>query len=204
MRAGAQRRFELGDATLLLVIDGHGVSTGGGRTVKLEPDSVLVGTVELSAASDMVLLSMETSSSAFRSFALEVQRAASARDRHLPRNAADARISKAMTLMQSDPAKRWTVEELARAVGLSRAVFARRFSESAGITPLRHLTRLRMELAVALLRDSDASLAEIAVRVGYDSEFAFSRAFKRHHRVSPGVFRRVGTAPAGIVMRSAA
>jgi AraC-like DNA-binding protein len=60
-----------------------------------------------------------------------------------------------------------------------------------------------MLLAAQLLRDSDTSLAEIAVRIGYESEFAFSRAFKRHHGLPPGVFRRSGLA-AVISMRAAA
>jgi transcriptional regulator GlxA family with amidase domain len=102
----------------------------------------------------------------------------------------DARIAKAIALMQSDLAKAWTVDELAKAVGLSRPVFARRFLLFAGISPGRFLTNARMRRATELLRTSDAGLAEIATEVGYVSEFAFSRAFKRYQGVPPGVFRR--------------
>jgi transcriptional regulator GlxA family with amidase domain len=115
---------------------------------------------------------------------------------------ADGRILKAIALLQAAPDKRWTVERLARAVGLSRAAFARRFEGAAGLTPLRYLTRYRMLFAAELLRDSDASLAEVAARVGYESQFAFSRAFKRHHGLAPGVFRR--SAPAAVVSIRAA
>jgi AraC-like DNA-binding protein len=115
---------------------------------------------------------------------------------------ADGRILKAIALLQAEPQERWTVERLARAVGLSRAAFARRFEGAAGLTPLKYLTRYRMLLAAQLLQDSETSLAEIARRVGYESEFAFSRAFKRHHGVPPGVFRR--SAPAAVVAIRAA
>lgn len=115
---------------------------------------------------------------------------------------ADGRVLKAIALMQAEPGKRWTVELLARAVGLSRAAFARRFEGASGMTPLRYLTQYRMLLAARLLQDSDASVAEIAARVGYESEFAFSRAFKRHHGSPPAVFRR--RAPAAVVSIRAA
>jgi AraC-like DNA-binding protein len=89
-----------------------------------------------------------------------------------------------------DISKLWTVSLLARAVGLSRPAFARQFVHIVQLSPMRYLTRRRMQLAADLLRDSDAGLAEIAAQVGYQSEFAFGRAFKRHHQVSPGVYRR--------------
>ncbi len=103
----------------------------------------------------------------------------------------DQRVARALELMQAAPEKRWTVERLARAVGLSRAVFARRFSELTGTAPLRHLTELRLALAATTLtQEEDVSLAELAARVGYASEFALSRAFKRRYGVAPGIFRR--------------
>jgi AraC-like DNA-binding protein len=141
-----------------------------------------------------------------RSFAVYLERAVggAAQKQSLQQTVGDGRIWKAMTLMHADPAKRWTVEQLARAVALSRPVFARRFVENAGISPLRYLAHCRMELAAELLRSSAEGLAEVATRVGYDSEFAFGRAFKRHHGMSPGLFRRQCTAPARIVMSAAA
>ncbi len=103
----------------------------------------------------------------------------------------DRRVARALTLLQAEPAKRWTVERLARAVGLSRAAFARRFAASSGRSPLRYLTELRMALAAHRLEQADESLAEVAEHVGYTSEFSFSRAFKRQYGVAPGTFRRL-------------
>ena len=102
----------------------------------------------------------------------------------------DRRIARALELMQVRPTERWTVAALARAAGLSRAAFARRFLGELGVPPLRHLTELRMRRAARRLAESDDSLAAIAAEVGYDSEFAFSRAFKRHMGEAPGGFRR--------------
>jgi AraC-like DNA-binding protein len=102
----------------------------------------------------------------------------------------DARIEKALELLNRDIAKRWTVELLARTVGLSRPAFARQFLHVLGLSPMRYLTQKRMQLAAALLLGSDASLADVASRVGYSSEFAFNRAFKRHYQVPPGVYRQ--------------
>ncbi len=110
--------------------------------------------------------------------------------------ASDLVVRRAVSHLRNEPAKRWTVELLAKSVGVSRPVLARRFVESTGVSPLRSLTRLRMVLAAELLGVSDGGLAEIASLVGYDSEFAFSRAFRRHHGMPPGAFRRqhrVGT-----------
>jgi AraC-like DNA-binding protein len=103
----------------------------------------------------------------------------------------DRKVARALGLLQAEPAKRWTVERLARAVGLSRAAFARRFAAVSGRSPLRYLTELRLALAASLLESTDDSLAELALHVGYTSEFAFSRAFKRQHGVAPGSFRRL-------------
>jgi AraC-like DNA-binding protein len=115
----------------------------------------------------------------------------------------DGRIGKALALMQAELGRRWTVAELSRKVGLSRAAFARLFKLKTGESPLRHLTRRRLERAAELLFESELSLAEIAERVGYESEFAFNRAFKRHHRLSPGAFRRRGGASGPVMMRAA-
>ena len=109
--------------------------------------------------------------------------------------ALDRAVSRALSLMQAEPAKRWTVERLARAVALSRAAFARRFVAAQGCSPLRYLTELRLALAASMLENEDAALAEVAAGVGYASEFAFSRAFRRQHGVAPGVFRRLRAQP---------
>ena len=91
--------------------------------------------------------------------------------------------------MTSDPARRWTVAELARVAGLSRAAFARRFRRAMGVAPLRHLTELRMRFAAEQLATNADKLAAIAALVGYTSEFAFAKAFKRVFGISPGSFR---------------
>jgi AraC-like DNA-binding protein len=102
----------------------------------------------------------------------------------------DARVEKALAVLNADIEKRWTVELVARRVGLSRPALARQFQRALGLSPMRYLTERRMQLAAALLLGTDAGLAEVATRVGYRSEFAFNRAFKRHHHVPPGVYRR--------------
>ena len=102
----------------------------------------------------------------------------------------DRRVEKAIELLNADISRRWTVELLARAVGLSRPAFAQQFLRVLGLSPMRYLTQKRMQLAASILLGSDAALAEIASRVGYRSEFAFNRAFKRHYQVPPGVYRQ--------------
>lgn len=102
----------------------------------------------------------------------------------------DERVEEAIGLMRGELHEHWTVAKLARRVGLSRSVFARRFVADRGVSPLRYLARERMEHAADLLRRTDWSLVEIAERVGYDSQFAFNRAFKRYHEQSPGAYRR--------------
>ncbi|KYF70948.1 AraC family transcriptional regulator [Sorangium cellulosum] len=102
----------------------------------------------------------------------------------------DRRVARALQLIQEKLAARWTIEALARAAGLSRAAFARRFLAEVGVPPLRYVAELRMQRAAELLAEGDRSLASVAAEVGYDSEFAFSRAFKRHTGEAPGAFRR--------------
>ena len=103
----------------------------------------------------------------------------------------DTQVGRAIQLMQNELTKRWTVNELARRVGLSRAAFARRFVAETGDTPARFLARQRLMRARELLHESDAGLAQIAAQVGYDSEFAFNRAFKRLMHIAPGTFRKL-------------
>jgi AraC-like DNA-binding protein len=104
--------------------------------------------------------------------------------------AVDAYVERAISAMRADPARRWTVASLARVAGLSRAPFARRFREATGKSPLRWLTEHRLDLACARLLETDLALAAIASEVGYGSEFAFAKAFKRLLGVAPGAFRR--------------
>ena len=106
---------------------------------------------------------------------------------NLPR---DPFASRAAGAMRADPKRRWTVAALARVAGLSRAAFARRFTRDFGVPPLRWLAAHRLELARQRLLESEDGLAGIAAGVGYESEFSFSKAFKRRFGVSPGAFRR--------------
>lgn len=103
---------------------------------------------------------------------------------------ADEAIAGALSAFHANPAGAWTVETLARAGGVSRSVFAARFREGVDESPMHYVTRWRMNRAMDLLGESQLSLGEIAGRVGYESEFAFSKAFKRIHGLPPGAARR--------------
>ncbi|MFF1412568.1 AraC family transcriptional regulator [Streptomyces sp. NPDC058289] len=95
----------------------------------------------------------------------------------------------ALRLLHENPAYGWTVESLARKVGVSRAALARRFTELVGEPPMSYLTGWRLALAADLLRDPSTTLASAAHRVGYGSAFALSTAFKRVRGVSPREYR---------------
>jgi AraC-like DNA-binding protein len=101
----------------------------------------------------------------------------------------DPAIAKALSLIHERPQAHWSLEELARQVGQSRATFARRFAELVGETPGAYLTRWRMCLATKLLSETQLSLEEIAPKVGYETAAAFSRAFRRSRGSAPGRFR---------------
>ena len=107
----------------------------------------------------------------------------------------DRRIGKAMSLMHRHPERDWRVAGLAREVGMSRSGFSARFTSLVGESVLQYLTVLRMQLARRELRDTSDSLARIAERVGYQSEPAFNRAFKRVVGTPPGAVRRQNRAP---------
>ena len=102
----------------------------------------------------------------------------------------DPRVMAALALIHGTPEQPWTVARLAAAVGLSRTSLATRFPRLVGEPVLHYVTRCRMQRAIAYLRASDASLGQVAERVGYESEAAFKRAFKRRVGLSPGAFRR--------------
>ena len=107
----------------------------------------------------------------------------------------DRAIARAIELMKEKLEQPLRIAALARAVGVSRAAFARRFVQATGLSPLRFLHTLRLERAAQLLVETDLSLSTIADQVGYTSEFAFSRAFKRHRGLPPSVFRKSSSAP---------
>jgi len=101
----------------------------------------------------------------------------------------DPQIGRALTLVHRDPARAWTVASLADAAAMSRSAFAARFTELVGEPAMQYVTRWRMHLALERLKEDDAPLADLADRLGYRSEAAFSRAFKRVIGLSPGAAR---------------
>lgn len=101
----------------------------------------------------------------------------------------DRYVGRAMVRMHADPAYPWTVDELARQVGLSRSALAQRFSELLGQPPMQYLAQWRLYAAARELRNGGKSLAEIAGAAGYESEPAFSRAFKRQFGLPPASWR---------------
>lgn len=102
----------------------------------------------------------------------------------------DPRIAEALSLLHGQLRRRWTTEELAREVGQSRSAFAERFTRAMGETPMRYLARLRLRRASQHLGGSKDSLARIAFESGYESESAFSRAFKREFGAPPATWRK--------------
>ena len=107
---------------------------------------------------------------------------------------ADKQMSVAITCMHDDPGHPWTLQKLAERVGMSRSIFALRFKETVGATPMEYLTRWRMLLAGDRLKNSDNSISVIALSLGYESESAFGKAFKRVIGCSPRQYGR-GTTP---------
>ncbi|MGI4812139.1 MAG: AraC family transcriptional regulator [Janthinobacterium lividum] len=106
----------------------------------------------------------------------------------------DSKIGRALSTMHAEPGKRWTVETLASSVAMSRTAFANRFRKLVGQAPLEYLNHWRMAIARTALRNTEEPLVDIASRIGYLSDTAFSIAFKRSTGVSPGKFRTDGRA----------
>jgi AraC-like DNA-binding protein len=102
----------------------------------------------------------------------------------------DPQIGRAISLIHRDPARAWTVAALADEVAMSRSAFAARFTELVGEPAMRYVARWRMHVAVSALRDEGATVAQLADRLGYRSEAAFSRAFKRVIGLPPGAVKR--------------
>jgi AraC-like DNA-binding protein len=102
----------------------------------------------------------------------------------------DPIVGRALALLHGQTARAWTADELAREAGLSRSAFSDRFTAIMGEPPIRYLAGWRMQCAAQMLRNGSGSLAQIAAEVGYDSEAAFSRAFKRAFGQSPASWRK--------------
>lgn len=104
----------------------------------------------------------------------------------------DRIVGRALALLHGSAGHPWTTADLARQVGLSRSAFAERFTMLIGMPPMRYLAHWRLQLAAVRLRESPRSTAQIAYDVGYESEAAFSRAFKKAFGVTPGAWRHGG------------
>lgn len=106
----------------------------------------------------------------------------------------DPHVGRAVELLHAEPARNWTVDELAHQVGMSRSALASRFNDLLGETPMRYLAGWRMHVAMQHLSEGSRSIPDIAELVGYDSEAAFNRAFKRHTGQPPAAWRKAAAA----------
>lgn len=102
----------------------------------------------------------------------------------------DNAVAAALREVHGNPQKRWTVQQLSDAAGMSRAAFTSRFTALTGKPPMKYLTGLRLAHGARMLEETTATLVTIARQVGYSTEFAFAGAFRREYGVSPGRFRR--------------
>jgi AraC-like DNA-binding protein len=107
----------------------------------------------------------------------------------------DRTVGRCLALMHEKPAHPWTVDALARELATSRSVLAERFTHFVGQSPMQYLGRWRMALATNYLRRSSLNLARIAEEVGYETDAAFSRAFRREFGVPPATWRRMHASP---------
>jgi AraC-like DNA-binding protein len=102
----------------------------------------------------------------------------------------DQHVARALALLHREVARSWTADELGREVGLSRSALAERFARLIGVAPMHYLANWRMQRAAQELRSGDSSLIQVANSVGYGSEAAFSRAFKKAFGAAPATWRR--------------
>jgi transcriptional regulator GlxA family with amidase domain len=103
--------------------------------------------------------------------------------------ARDSEVGKALALIHRRPDQPWTLASIAKEAGLSRSVLAERFRHYLGESPIAYLTRWRLQLGAQRLTSTSHSVAQIAAEVGYESEAAFNRAFKREFQIPPARFR---------------
>jgi AraC-like DNA-binding protein len=102
----------------------------------------------------------------------------------------DPQIGAALGLIHREPQRNWSISALAREVAMSRSIFAAKFTSLVGAPPLTYLTRWRLWHASRLLAEENLSVGETVLRIGYESEAAFSKAFKRHFGQPPFTYRR--------------
>jgi AraC-like DNA-binding protein len=108
----------------------------------------------------------------------------------------DPHIGEALRLIHARPAEDWTLERIAREIGLSRSTFIARFTHYVEVSPMHYLAQWRLQLAARLIERPGSSIGEAAIAVGYESEAAFNRAFKKHLGVPPGAWRKGRSTPA--------
>jgi AraC-like DNA-binding protein len=106
----------------------------------------------------------------------------------------DPFVGRALSFLHARPARDWTIEKLGKDVGLSRSVLAERFADLVGMPPMQYLAKWRMQIAAGLLNGGNTNIATVAAEIGYASEAAFSRAFKKMAGVPPSDWRRQGQA----------
>ena len=116
----------------------------------------------------------------------------------------DPFIGRALGLLHANPSRQWTVELLAREIGLSRSALAERFTDLIGQPPMQYLTQWRLLLAAHVLQTTTRSASVVAEEVGYDSESAFSRAFRREFGLPPATWRKRDRTDGAMVAASAA
>ena len=107
----------------------------------------------------------------------------------------DPQLGAAFQKIHAHPEAAWTVESLAQTAAMSRSAFAARFKDVVGLAPLAYLTRWRMHRATEMLGASTQTVGEIALAVGYETESAFAKVFRRHLGTTPGTYRRQRRAP---------
>jgi transcriptional regulator GlxA family with amidase domain len=117
-------------------------------------------------------------------------------------SAADPIISRALVALHQRPGETWTLDKLAKEIGLSSSALTERFARCLGQGPIGYLTNWRLELAAESLRSTSRSVLQIAGEVGYDSEAAFNRAFKRRFQAPPARYRRNWRAEASAGLRA--
>ena len=117
-------------------------------------------------------------------------------------SARDPEVGKALALVHRNPAQGWTIASLAKGAGISRSVLAERFRHYLNESPMAYLTRWRLQLGAQMLSSTSYSVAQIAAEVGYESEAAFNRAFKREFELPPARFRNRSRSARGMLPSS--
>ncbi|MHA7834022.1 MAG: cupin domain-containing protein [Algiphilus sp.] len=206
---GAMRQPKEGEGAFMTMLCGHFDFDSGRHNPVLEalPDIILIRAEEagdrLRHLAHLMLIEVETHDPghapvldrlADTLFVMVVRHHiffSDAEHRGLIAALADPRLRKALDAMHQRPGENWTLERLASEAAMSRSVFAQRFNEVVGATPIDYLTRWRMVQAERMLRDPRASVASVMEDVGYQTEAAFRKAFKRVHGYGPGRLRRM-------------